>query len=123
IVQQLLSKGRTEIRLGVIEERGDVVLERTFAPSLVIDEKRPASVQHDIPRLKIAIQEIVVGGAQQKIRQSSEIIFERLFVERDARESEEVILKIIQIPSDRLTIEAITRIANAVVQGPSRFDL
>src|SRR6266542_6520546 len=65
----------------------------------------------------------MVVGTQQELRQTAEIVFQRLFVERDAGESEKVVLEIVQIPSDGLTIEAGSQIADFVIQIAAPFDL
>ena len=62
-------------------------------------------------------------GAQQEFGQAPEIVFQCLFVERDAGKPEKVVLEIIQIPSDGLAIEARARIAHLVVQIAAGFDL
>ena len=73
--------------------------------------------------MEITIEEIIAAGVQQEFRQAAEIVFQRLLVEGNAGEPEEVILEIIQIPCDGLAIEAGARIAHFVVQIAARFDL
>ena len=63
VVEQLLAQRRRQIGLAVVEERGDVVLQRAFAAALVVEKKRLAIAQHDVARLKIAIEKIIVVGA------------------------------------------------------------
>ncbi len=82
-----------------------------------------AVAPHDVARLEIAIEEVTVAGAQQKLRQAAEIVFQRLFIEGDAGEPEKVILEIVQIPDDGLAIEARARIAHLVIQIAAGFDL
>src|SRR5436189_214590 len=52
-----------------------------------------------------------------------EIVFERLFVEGDAGEAEEIIFEIVEIPDDGLTIEATAGIADGIVEIAAGFDL
>ena len=73
--------------------------------------------------MEIAIEKIIVVGTQQELRQTAEIVFQGLFVEGDSGESKKVVLEIVQIPSDRLAIEAGARIAHLVIQIPAGFDL
>ena len=83
----------------------------------------PSIAQHDVARLEIAIEKIIAVGAQQKFRQAAEIVLQRLLVEGNSGEPQKIILEIIQIPRDRLAIEAGTRIAHFVIQIAARFDL
>jgi hypothetical protein len=67
IIDELLSEFRRKIGFGIVEERGDVVLKGAFAAALIIDEIRLAIAEHDVARLKIAVQEIIARGAEQEI--------------------------------------------------------
>src|ERR1700677_1145705 len=82
-IQQLLAQLQWQIGLGIVQKGSDVILQRAFAPALIIQEKRLPALQHDIARLEVAIHEIVAVGAQQKIHQTIEIVFQRLFAERN----------------------------------------
>ena len=123
VIEQLLAQLGRQIGLGVVQERSDVVLQRAFAAALVVQKKWLAVVQHDVARLEIAIKKIIVRGTQQKFGQAVEIVFQRLFVERNAGQPQKVILEIVQIPGDGLAIEAGPRIAHCVIQIASCFDL
>ena len=123
VIEQLLAQLRRQIGLAVVEQRSDVVLQRAFAAALVVEKKRLAVAQHDVARLKIAIEKIIAIGAQQKLRQAAEIVFQRLLVEGNAGEPQKVILEIIQIPGDRLAVEAGARIADLVIQIAAGFHL
>src|SRR5205807_6605830 len=100
----------------VIQKRGDVVLQRAFAPALIVEKKRLALVQHDVARLEVAIHEVIAPGAQQKLRQPAEIIFQRLLVERNACQPQKIIFEVIQVPGNRLPVETSARITYFVVQ-------
>src|SRR5438132_6010314 len=127
MIEQLLAQFGGQIGFSVVQKRGDIVLQRTFAADLIVQEKRLVFVQnlaqHDVAGLEIAIEKIIAAGAQQQFGQSAEIAFQGLLVERDAGEPEKVVLEIIQVPRDGLAIEAGARIAHFVVQVASRFDL
>src|SRR6266850_1752993 len=112
-----------EIGFGVVQERGDVVLQSTFASALIIHKKGIAVAQQDVAGLEVAVEKIIARSAQKKFRQAAKIVFEGLFVEGDTGEAEEIILKVIQIPGDGLAIEAGDGIANTVVQIAAGFDL
>ncbi len=68
-------------------------------------------------------EKVIARGAQEEFGQAAEIVFEGLFVERDAGEAEEIIFEIVQIPGDGLAVEAGDGIADAVVQVAGGFDL
>ena len=123
MIEQLLAQLRRQIGLGIVEQRSNVVLQRAFAAALIIQKIRLPIAQHDVARLKIAVEKIVAVGAQQKIRQAVEIVFQRLLVERNACQPQKIIFEIIQIPGNRLPIEAAARIANAVIQIAPGLDL
>src|SRR5438045_4988325 len=115
IVQQLLAKLRRKVGLGVVQQRSNVILQRALAPALIIDEERPAVAQQDVARLKITIEKVVARGGEQEFRQAAEVIFQRLLVERNPGEPEEIIFEIIQIPGDGLPVKAGNRIADLIV--------
>ncbi len=98
-------------------------MQRAPAAALVIKEIGPSLAQHDVARLKIAIEKIAPVGAQQEFRQPIEILLQRLFIEGDRGEAKEVILEVIQIPRNRLPVEAGARIADLVIQIPPGFYL
>ncbi len=131
MIEQLLAQVRGQVGLSVIQKRSDVILQRAFTAALVVEEKGLWFVRilarnfthHDIARLKIAVEEIIATGAQQEFHQAAEVAFQRLFVEWNAGEPEKVILEIIEIPRDRLAIEAGAGIADFIVQVASGFDL
>src|ERR1700738_1796285 len=123
VIEQILAQFRWQISLGIVEQRRNVILQRAFAPALVVNEKRPAVTQQDVARLKISIEEIITRSAQQKVCQAAEIVFQRMFVKGTAREPQKIIFEVIQIPRDRLPIEAADRIAHLVIQIAARFHL
>src|ERR1051325_7282379 len=105
MIEQLLAYFRRQVRLGVKQQRSDVVLQRALSPALVIKEVGLPVQEHDVAGLKIAIEEIVARRAQQKLCQAAEIVLQSLFAERYSRQSQEVIFEIVQIPGNRLPVE------------------
>src|ERR1035438_2096062 len=91
-------------------------MQRALATALVVKKKGLAVAQHNIARLKIPVEKIVMAGAEEKLRQAGKVMFQRLFVEGYAGKPQEIILEIVQIPRDGLAIEAGARIAHFVIQ-------
>src|SRR5467141_1915249 len=123
VIEKLLTELGRQVGFGIVQERGDVVLQSTFASALIVDKKGIAVAQQDVAGLEVAVEEIIAGSAQQKFRQAAKIVFEGLLVEGDAGEAEEIIFEIVQIPGDGLAIEAGDGIAHTVVQIAAGFDL
>ena len=123
VVEQLLAQRGRQIGLAVVEQRGDVVLQRAFAAALVVEEERLAIAQHDVARLEIAIEKVVVRRGEQEFGEAGEVVFEGLLVEGNAGEAQEIVLEVVQVPGDGLAIEAGARIADFVVQVAAGFDL
>src|SRR5207302_11195758 len=57
--EQLLAQRRRQISFGVVQKRSNMVLQRTFAASLIIQEKWLAVTSDDIARLEILIEKII----------------------------------------------------------------
>src|SRR5690348_12924871 len=120
---KLLAKFRRKIGLRVVQQRGNVVLQSTLSAALVIEKIGLAVAQHDVARLKIAIEKIVARGAEKEIRQPAEIFFQGVLVEGNARETQKIIFEIVEVPRDGLPIETGDGIANAVVEVAASFNL
>jgi hypothetical protein len=123
MIEELLAEFGGEIGFGIVEERGDIVLESTLAATLVVDEKGIAVAEEDVAGLEVAVKEIVARGAEEEIGEAREIFFKGVFVEGNAGEAEEIIFEIVEIPGDGLAIEAGNGIADFVVQVAGGFDL
>src|SRR6516225_2850267 len=67
VVEKLLAEVRWKIGLGIEEKRSDIVLQRAFAATLIIHKIREAVAQHNVARLKVAVEEIVARSFEQKI--------------------------------------------------------
>ena len=123
MVEQLLAQSRRQIGFAVVEQRGDVVVQRAFAAALVVEKPRAAVAQHHVARLKIAIEKIIVRGGEQQLGQTAEVELQRLFVEGHAGQAQKVVLEIVQVPGDGLAVEAGARIADLVIEIAARLDL
>src|SRR5262249_41991953 len=93
VEKQLTNVGR-QVGLGVEEKRGDVVLQRALAAALVVEEAGAAIPEHDVAGLKVAVEEIVCAGSEEKFRKAPKIVFEGLFIEGNAGEAEEIVLEV-----------------------------
>jgi hypothetical protein len=123
VIEELLAEFGRQVGLGVVEERGDVVLESAFATALIVDEKGIAIAEHDVAGLEVAIEEVIARGAEEEIGEAAEIVFKGLLVERDAGEAEKIVFEIVEVPGDGLAIEAGDGIADGVVEVAAGFDL
>ena len=90
---------------------------------MIVEKIRLPFAQHDVARLKIAIQEEVALGTQKKFREALEIVFQRLLVKWDSGETQKIVFEIVEVPDDGLAIEAATGITNAVVEIAASLDL
>src|SRR6266481_493877 len=123
VIEELLTELGRQVGLGIVQERGDVVLQSAFAAALIIHKKGIAVAQQDVAGLEVAVKKVIARSAQQKFCQTAKIVFEGLFVERDTGKAKEIIFEVIQIPGDGLAIEAGDGIADTVVQIAAGFDL
>jgi len=98
-------------------------LQRAFAATLIVEKIGFAVAKHDVAGLKVAVEEKIPFGTEEELGEALEIVFERLFVERNAGEAEEIIFEIVEIPDDRLAIETSARITDGVVEIAAAFDL
>src|SRR5215211_180748 len=62
-------------------------------------------------------------GLQQITREPQKVVLQPLFVERDVRQLEEVVLEVVQIPEDRLQVERAARIRDRVIDDAATLDL
>ena len=123
VIEKLLAEFGREVGLCVEKERGQVVLEGAFAAALVVEKIWFAVAEHDVAGLEVAIEEKIAFRTEKKLGEALEIVFERLFVERNAGKAEEIILEIVEIPDDRLAIETSAGITDGVVEIAAAFDL
>ena len=64
-----------------------------------------------------------MGRAQQQLGQAAKVIFQRLFVEGDARQAQKIVFEVVQIPGDGLAVKAGARITDFVVQVAASLHL
>ena len=98
VVEKLLAKRGRKVGFTVVEERGDVVLERAFAAALVVEEEGIAVTNHNVAGLEVTVEKVVAGGGEKETGKAAEVVFEGLFVEGNAGETEEVVLEVVEIP-------------------------
>src|SRR6266446_5980816 len=55
VIEELLAELGREVGLGIVQERGDVVLQSAFTPALIVDKKRIAAAQQDVAGLEVAV--------------------------------------------------------------------
>src|SRR5882757_9773256 len=115
VIEKLLAEFGRQVGLCVEEERRQIVLECAFAAALIVEKIGFAVAEHDVAGLEVAIEEKIAFGAEKKLGETLEIVFERLFVERDASEAEEIIFEVVEVPDDGLAVEAAAGIADGVV--------
>ena len=60
---------------------------------------------------------------EKKLGEPREVVLERLLAEGNAGQAQEVVLEVVQVPGNRLAIEAGARIADLVVQIAASLDL
>src|SRR6266478_2508434 len=70
MIEQLLAQFGRQIGFSVVQKRSDIVLQRTLAATLIVEEKWLVFVQsfaqHDIAGLEVPIKKIITAGAQQQ---------------------------------------------------------
>ena len=104
-VYQLLTEQVGEARLRLIQQRCKVVLQSPSSSTLIVNKIDITVLEHDVPRLEITIEEIVLVRFQQTFDQRVEVVFEVQLVERDVGEFQEVVFEIVQVPLDGLPVE------------------
>ena len=81
------------------------------------------SADHDVAGLEVAVEEVASLGLEQELGEPLEVVLQRLLVERDLRQAQEVVLEVVEVPHHRLLVEAGPRVAHVVVQRPAGLDL
>jgi len=123
VIEKLLAELGRKIGFRVEEQRGQIVLQRALAATLIVEEIRLAVAEHDVAGLKVAVEKKIAFGTEEEFGKALEIVFERLFVERNAGEAEEIIFEIVEIPDDGLAIETSAGITDGIVEVAAGFDL
>ena len=80
IVIELVTLGAGQSGTRLVQQCGEVVLQRTVHPALKVDIRQLAVVYHNIARLKIAVHEVRLAGVLQILSQLVAVGFEQVFV-------------------------------------------
>ena len=108
---------------GLPDEGCDIILQRSPAASLEIDEPGLPVVKHYVPRLEIPVHE-GAGAIFEQIRlEAVEIVLEPLFVKLDGRGLQETVFEVIQIEIHHPGIKSFGRIADAEIEVLRSADL
>src|SRR5438094_1929801 len=105
MIEKLLAEVGWEIGLGVIQERGNVILQSAFAATLIVDEIRIAVAQKDVAGLKVAIEKIIARGAEKEFGEAAEVVFQSLFIEGDAGGARKMEFELVKVQGDGLGAE------------------
>jgi hypothetical protein len=57
-------------------------------------------IQHDVAGLEVAVQEERSVCLQQEVGELLEVTLEPLFIERDLRQLQEMVLEVVQVPDN-----------------------
>ena len=122
-LQQFFPKGFRIAGAGLPEEGGHIVINRTAAATLEVNEPGFSVHQHHIPRIEVPIEESV-GRLGQEVRpEAVEIVLQAHFVEFQPAEFQKVVLEIVQVEIHHPCIEGRLRIAYREVQSAGAFNL
>jgi hypothetical protein len=123
MIEELLAEVGREIGFGIVQERGDVVLESAVTAALIIHEKGIAVAQQDVAGLEVAVEKVIAGSVEEEFGEAGEVFFKSVFVEGDAGKAQEIVFEIVEVPGDGLAVEAGDGIADTVIQIAAGFDL
>src|SRR5260370_13301227 len=59
MIGKLLAEVRREIGLGIVQQRGDVILEGAFAAGFIVHEKGIACAQQDAAAMQVPIKKVI----------------------------------------------------------------
>ena len=82
------------------KERCHIIIDRTSATTLEVNEIWFSILQHDVARLEVTIEEGVLLVIKQIISQALEVLLELVLVELDTLELEEAVLEIVEVEHD-----------------------
>jgi len=112
-----------DIGLGIINEGGDVILRRPEPAPLVVNIPRLSVPDHDIGRLEVAEEKILLSCIQQVTGQNLKIPLKPGLIERCSYKLEEHVLVIVHIPDYALPVEAAVWITQRQVKPSDPFSL
>ena len=96
---------------GLPQEGGNVVVDRTFASALEVDEPRFAVLYHNVTALEVAVHEGGGAATEQHVCHLLEVVFQPVFLEVHSRSLEEAVFKVVQVPQNAAAIELCLRVA------------
>lgn len=104
-VDELEAERVGEISLSLPEERSDVVVERTAATALEVDEPRLSVLNHDVARLEVAVHESEGVGLHELVGEGIEVVLEATLFKFEPGSLEEAVLEIVEVPHNRTAVE------------------
>ena len=106
------------------EERSQIVVYRTFASTLEIDETRiPVDANHDVASLEVAIEKTVCRFCQQVFGKEPEVGFQLHLVKVYLRSLQKAVFEIVQVEHHTVHIELRLRIALRPIHSSRSFYL
>ena len=118
IINEFVADGLWQLRLHLIEQRHDIVIQRAFPSALKVDEIQLVIFDHDVARLEIAVHEIVARSLTEEVGESVEIAVEARLVEVDFLvRLHEIVFEIVEVVEDGLSVEARSGVGFAIVKS------
>ena len=118
------------LRAGLPEERGEIVVIRTLAPTLIVDEPRiTIVVEHHVASLEITVEETlhlghgIVKVCRQILGEEAEVGFQFQLMEVEFGGLQETVLEIVQVEEHTIDIKLRLGIAVGVVKVASASNL
>ena len=110
---------------GLPDEGGDIIIDRSAAATLEVDEIRGAFLHHDVSCLEVSVHEGVPHVFNQVFLELFEVILKFSLVEVKSRGLEKTVLEIVQIEHYHPGVESRLRIADVEIKplGPDVLDL
>ena len=110
-VNQRLAQALRIARRGLPEEGSHIVLQRALLSALKVYEIRFAIEQHDIARLKIAVEEgALLWRARRQVRsQRLKVCLQPHLIHGQVRSAQEAVFEIVEVEHRRLLVELLGR--------------
>ena len=122
-LQKFFPEGLRIAGAGLPEERCHIVVNGSPAAALEVDEPGFPVHQHDVPGIKIAVQESVGRLGQQVRPEAVEIVLEPDLVKLQPGEFQVVVLEVVQVEVNHPPVKRRLRIAHRKVQSLRALDL
>ena len=110
-LQQLLAQAVGIVCFGLPQEGGNVVVDRTFASALEVDEPRLAVLYHNVTALEVAVHEGGGAATEQHVCHLLEVVLQPVFLKVHPRSLEEAVFKVVQVPQNAAAVELCLRVA------------